>query len=151
MAVTEQARNGAQPPRPDQLRTWRQSLRARLHSVRRRLWRTPAERVDDIFDGAMRKMRGILERRRDVLPLGSPNRSYVEHLLTLNDEQLLEWYGSLAHANPDRVECPPYRVLLTLATSEWGSKHPAWEHVHNCYPCIVEVRTMHRAHEPRPA
>lgn len=127
------------------------ALRTGLRSVRRRLWRTPAERVDDIFNGAMRKMRGVLECRRDVLPLGSPNRAYVEHLLTLGDEQLLDWYGSNALANPNRTGCPPYRVLLTLATSEWGSNHPAWEHVHGCYPCSIEIRTMHRAHEPRPA
>lgn len=151
MNAPEHARSGAWVGGLHYIRMLFRSLRPGRRSMRRRFWRTPAERVDDIFDGAMFKMRSIMERRRDILPDGSRNRAYVEHLLTLGDEALLDWYCSNLHANPNRTGCPPYRVLLTLATSEWGSKHTAWDHVRGCYPCSVEIRTMHRVHEPRPA
>jgi hypothetical protein len=99
----------------------------------------------------MEKIRRALTEKRATLPVGSPMHLYVQTLLGLADELLLDAIYSHVHANPQRTGCPPHRILLELATRARPLTDPAWEHVLNCFPCSTEVRTMHRAHQPRPS
>jgi hypothetical protein len=117
--------------------------------TRRRL--TPEEWVDQTYAGGIEKIRRALTEKLTTLPAGSAMRTYVERLQGLSDETLLDEIFSRVHANPERAGCPPYRILIELATRTRSIDDPAWEHVLRCHPCSTEVRTMTRAYQPRPS
>jgi hypothetical protein len=117
--------------------------------TRRRL--TPKEWVDHTYAGGIEKIRRALTEKLGTLPAGSARRAYVERLLDLRDETLLDEIYSRVHANPERAGCPPYRILIELATRTRSIDDTAWEHVGRCHPCSTEVRTITRAYQPRPS
>jgi hypothetical protein len=117
--------------------------------TRRRL--TPKEWVDQTYACGIKKIRRALTEKVATLPAASSQRVYVEKLLDLRDEMLLDEIYSRVHANPERAGCPPYRILVELATRTRSMDDPAWEHVLRCHPCSTEVRTMTRAYQPRPS
>ena len=117
--------------------------------TRRRL--NPEDWVDQMHVGGIRKIRRVLAEKLVTLPAGSAMRAYVERLQGLPDERLMDEIYSHAHANPERADCPPHRILIELASRTRSLDDPAWEHVVNCHPCAKEVRTMTRAYRPRPS
>jgi hypothetical protein len=117
--------------------------------TRRRL--TTEEWVDQTYAGGIEKIRRALTEKLATLPAGSAMRANVARLLDLRDETLLDEIYSRVHANPERAGCPPYRILIELATRTRSIDDPAWEHVARCHPCSKEVRTMTRACQPRPS
>jgi len=109
------------------------------------------EEVDRTYAGAVEKMRRALADKLATLPPGSAMRAYVERLQGLAPEKLFDEIYSRVDANPERAGCPPYRILMELATRARPLEDPAWEHVMRCHPCGTEVRTMTRACRPRPS
>lgn len=99
----------------------------------------------------MRKIRQAIRAKRAALPESSPLRAYLDALLELADEPLMDEIAAHTDANPERVGCPPYRVLLDLAADGPRPGDPAFEHALHCYPCSVEIRTLRRALDPRPS
>ena len=59
----------------------------------------------------------------------------VEKLQGLAPETLFDEIYSRVDANPERAGCPPYRILMELATRARPFEDPAWEHVMRCPPC----------------
>lgn len=118
-------------------------------TIRRGL--TPEEWVDQTYERGMQKIRRALEEKLLTLPPGSRLRAYVEELQGLPNERLYDEIHSRVHANPERAGCPPYRVLVELATRTRGIDDPEWEHIASCHPCLSEVCTMSRAYRPRPS
>lgn len=119
------------------------------HVTSRRL--TPEEWVDRTYERGIQKIRRGLANKLTTAPAGSSMRAYVEKLQSLPDETLLDEIYSQAHANPERAECPPYRTLLELVTRAPSMDDPAWSHIARCHPCSMELRTIKRAHQPRPS
>ncbi len=125
-------------------------MRRKLFALRRR--RAPekwtAEWVDQTYAGAIEKIRRSIREKLETLPPGSANRALLERLRDLPPEKLLDEISSRAHPNPERVGCPPYRVLMELATRRRGLDDPVFEHIEHCHPCGVELGRMVRAFKP---
>ena len=135
-------------------RLWRSggaslSSGVRNFMMRRRL--TPEEWVDQTYAGGIEKIRRAITEKLATLPSGSSMRAYVEKLQSLPDERLLDEIYSRAHANPERDGCPPYRALIEMASRAPSIDDPAWKHITRCHPCSTELRTIKRAHQPRPS
>jgi hypothetical protein len=98
-------------------------------------------------DLAVQKLRQIIAKKASQVPPGSPEQQRLLDKLQLSDEALLDDIYSHVHANPDRVGCPSPTVLSELATRVRPVTDPAWDHVLQCSPCCIEVRTrQHRRH-----
>lgn len=67
------------------------------------------------------------------------------------DEQLRELHRFVQQAalhgypNPERTGCPGLRVLDEVAAAPAPFKHPAYEHVKHCSPCLREMLDMRAA------
>jgi hypothetical protein len=128
------------------LSTWR-PRRSRLPE---RMPRRPrsAEEVDEVYAGAVERIReSIREKQSTVLP-GSANHTLLEKLHDLPPDKLFEELLKVSYPNPERAGCPPYRVLMELATRIRGLDDPWFEHIGHCYPCSMELRPLVRAYVP---
>lgn len=63
---------------------------------------------------------------------------------TLSDDEALERLYERANPNPGRVGCPPRDTLLALAKRQRPVGDPLYDHLTECSPCFVEVRTLQR-------
>jgi hypothetical protein len=117
-------------------------------SLGTRRQRTTEKWVDETYARAVEKIRRVIREKLTTLPRGSTLRVYLESLLGLPPERLLQEISSRAHPNSTRVGCPPYRVLMELATRTRGLSDPVFEHIERCHPCSVELRTLVRAYKP---
>jgi hypothetical protein len=47
-----------------------------------------------------------------------------------------------AYPNPERKGCPGAQVLSEMARISWPAKHPGYDHVKHCSPCLREMLDM---------
>jgi hypothetical protein len=106
------------------------------------------EWVDQTYANAIEKIRRFIAEKIETLPPDSKIREDLERLHDLPPETLLNEISSRAYRNPERVGCPPYRVLMGLATRRRGLDDPVFEHIHHCHPCGAELGRMVRAFKP---
>ena len=132
-------------PRPRGLRR-----RPKAAAVPRRMpWRPrTAEEVDRIYADAIDTIRDWICEKLSTLPPGSPNQAFLENLYDLPPDKLFEEILKASYPNPERVGCPPYRVLMELGTRRRGLDDPWFEHIEHCYPCTMELRPLVRAYMP---
>ena len=52
---------------------------------------------------------------------------------------ILQQLALAAYPNPERKECPGTAILREVAGSSFPAKHPAYEHVKHCSPCLREM------------
>ena len=55
--------------------------------------------------------------------------------------ELDELFGR-GYPNPERVGCPPRKVLISLARRERPIGDPAYDHIKECSPCYLEGRAV---------
>jgi hypothetical protein len=84
-------------------RSGRASLSGGVRNLMTRRRLTTEEWVDQTYAGGIEKIRRTLTEKRATLPAGSAMRAYVERLLDLRDETLLDEIYSRVHANPTLV------------------------------------------------
>jgi len=132
-------------PRPRRLRR-----RPKAAAVPRRMPCRPrtAEEVDRIYADAIDTIRDWICEKLSTLPPGSPNQTFLENLHDLPPDKLFEEILKASYPNPERVGCPPYRVLMELGTRRRGLDDPWFEHIEHCYPCTMELRPLVRAYKP---
>lgn len=107
-----------------------------------------AEEVDEIYAGAVDKIRCWIREKLSTLPSGSANRALLEKLQDLPPEKVFDELMSRSHPNRERVGCPPYRILMELGTRTRSLDDPWFEHIAHCHPCSTELRTLVRAYMP---
>jgi hypothetical protein len=116
--------------------------------VPRRKPRWTAEEVDRIYADALETIRKWIREKQATFPPGSANHALCEKLLGLPPTRLFDEVMKDTYPNPERVGCPPYRILMELGTHRRGIDDPWREHVSHCYPCHVELRRLLRAYSP---
>jgi hypothetical protein len=107
-----------------------------------------AEQVDEIYASAIDKIRCSIREKVSTLPPGSANRALLEQLQHLPPEKAFDELLSRSYPNPERVGCPPYRVLMELGTRTRSLDDPGHEHIAHCHPCSAELRTLVRSYMP---
>jgi len=110
--------------------------------------RRTAEEVDAIYADAINALRDWICEKQSTLPEESPLYAYFEALYDLPPDKLFDEILKVSHPNPERQGCPPYRVLMELATRRRGLDDPWFEHIGHCYPCSKELRPLVRAYLP---
>jgi hypothetical protein len=108
---------------------------------------TPDE-VDEIYASAIDKIRCWISENVSTLPPGSANRAFLEKLQHLPPEKAFDELLSRSYPNPERVGCPPYRILMELGTRSRSLDDPWYEHIAHCHPCSTELRTLVRSYKP---
>jgi hypothetical protein len=131
-------------------RRWRLRRRAEATGVRRRTSRWPrtADEVEKVYAAAIDRIRKWINEKQATFPPGSPNHAFLERLHGLPPDKLFEEILKGSYPNPERVGCPPYRVLMELGTRRRGLDDPWLEHIAHCYPCHMELRPLVRAYMP---
>jgi len=131
-----------------QLRRSRQGPRGL--GFRKRMPRRPrtAEEVDEIYAAGIANIRTWIREKQSTLQPGSANRAFLERLHDLPPDRLFEEILKASYPNPERVGCPPYRILMELGTRRRGLDDPWFEHIEHCYPCTMELRPLVRAYMP---
>lgn len=114
----------------------------------KRTSRRTAEEVDGIYADAIDTLRDWICEKQSTLPEDSPQYAYFEALYDLPPDKLFDEILKVSHPNPERLNCPPYRVLMELGTRRRGLDDPWFEHIGHCYPCSVELRRLVRAYMP---
>ena len=107
-----------------------------------------AEQVDEIYASAIDKIRCWISEKVSTLPAGSANRALLEKLQHLPPEKAFDELLSRSYPNPERVGCPPYRILMELGTRTRSLDDPWYEHIAHCHPCSTELRTLVRSYMP---
>jgi hypothetical protein len=79
---------------------------------------------------------------------GSANRALFQKLQDLPPEKVFDELMSRSYPNPERVGCPPYRILMELGTRRRSLDDPWYEHIAHCHPCSTELRTLVRSYMP---
>lgn len=120
------------------------TARAATRTLVRRRQPATVTWVERTWAGAIAKVRWLARSKRADLPEGSSLRAFCDELLALDDEAMMEAVFAGAHANPQRVGCPPHAVLEELATRPLG-QDPLWVHISQCYQCTIEIREVRRA------
>ena len=68
----------------------------------------------------------------------------------LSDDEFKKLHRTLqqlalaAYPNPERKGCPGPEVLREIARTSWPAKHPGYDHVKRCSPCLREMLDMQR-------
>jgi hypothetical protein len=83
-----------------------------------------------------------------MLPDDSPEQVFFEKLYDLPPLKLFEEILKASYPNPERVGCPPYRVLMEFGTRRRDLDDPWFDHIRHCYPCTMELRPLVRAYMP---
>ena len=107
-----------------------------------------AEQVDEIYASATDKIQCWIREKVSTLPPGSANRALLEKLQHLPPEKAFDELLSRSYPNPERVGCPPYRILMELGTRTRSLDDPWHEHIAHCHPCSAELRTLVRSYMP---
>lgn len=114
---------------------------------RKARWRPrTAEEVDEIYASAIDTIRKWIRGKQSTYGPGSANHAFCEKLLALPPDRLVEEVWKDTYPNPERVGCPPYRILMELGTLRRGINDPWHEHIGHCYPCSMELRRLLRAY-----
>jgi hypothetical protein len=111
-------------------------------------WPRTAAEVDEVYAGAIDTIRKWIRKKQATFSPGSANHAFCENLLDLPPDRLFEEVMKDSYPNPERVGCPPYRILMELGTRRRGIDDPWHEHIAHCYPCHIELRTLFRAYQP---
>jgi hypothetical protein len=135
---------------PSSPRPWRFRQRPEAAGVRRRMRRWPrtADEVEEVYAATIDRIRKWITKKQSTFPPGSPNRAFLERLHELPPAKLFEEILKGLYPNPERVGCPPYRILMELGTRRRGLDDPWFEHITRCYPCHMELRPLVRAFMP---
>ena len=56
--------------------------------------------------------------------------------------RILQQAALAAYPNPERKGCPGSEVLNEIAHTSWPAKHPGYDHVKHCSPCLREMLDM---------
>ena len=107
-----------------------------------------AKQVDEIYASAIDKVRCWIQEKLSTLPPGSANRALLEKLQDLPTEKVFDELLSRSYPNPERVGCPPYRILMELGTRTRSLDDSWYEHITHCHPCSIELRTLVRSYMP---
>ena len=129
---------------------WLLPRRPEAAGVRRRMRRWPrtADEVEKVYAAAIDRIREWISEKQSTFPPGSPNHAFLERLHELPPTKLFEEILKGLYPNPERVGCPPYRILMELGTRRRGLDDPWFEHIAHCYPCTMELRRLVRAYMP---
>jgi len=129
-------------------RPWRLRRRPEAAGARRRMRRWPrtADEVEEVYAAAIDRIRKWIREKQSTFPPGSPNHAFLERLHELPPAKLYEEILRGLYPNPERVGCPPYRILMELGTRRRRLDDPWFEHIAHCYPCTMELRPLVRAH-----
>lgn len=106
------------------------------------------DQVDEIYASASDKIRCWIREKVSTLPPGSANRALLEKLQHIPPEKAFDELLSRSYPNPERVGCPPYRILMELGTRTRSLDDPWYEHIAHCHPCSTELRTLVRSYQP---
>ena len=132
---------------------WPRRLRRRPEAAdlrkRKARWRPrTAEEVDKIYADGIDTIRKWIREKQSTYAPGSANHAFCEKMLDLPPEKLIEEVWKDTHPNPERVGCPPYRILMEFGTRRRDLDDPWYEHILHCYPCAMELRPLVRAYMP---
>lgn len=111
-------------------------------------WPRTAEEVNEVYAGAVDTIRASMMEKQSTLTPGSANHAFLGKLLALPPDKLFEEVLKALYPNPERVGCPPYRVLMELGTRKRSLDDEWVEHITHCYPCSMELRRLVRAYMP---
>jgi hypothetical protein len=131
-------------------RPWRLRRRPEVADARKPMprWPRTADEVEEAYAAAIDRIRKWIRGKQSTFPPGSPNHAFLERLHELPPEKLFEEILKGSYPNPERVGCPPYRILMELGTRRRGLDDPWFEHIAHCYPCTMELGPLVRAYMP---
>ena len=109
-------------------------------------WPRTAEEVDKVYAAAIDTIRDWICEKQSMLPPGSPDYAFFEKLYDLPPDKLFEEILKASYPNPERVGCPPYRILMEFGTRRRGLDDPWFEHIAHCYPCTIDLHSLVRAY-----
>lgn len=113
-----------------------------LSSLRRRVEKLVREAEDYVC--SVRELRSQLAQQRDALPLHDDMRTVLTEVLKLTDRELCDSYLAAIYPNPERLGCPSHETLVGLAIRD-DQTEPEWDHILECFPCILDVRRINEA------
>lgn len=107
-------------------------------------------READYYVRSVDELRNQIQRQRDSLPLHNEMRAALTAALSLSDGDFCDLFLATTYPNPERLGCPSHETLVALALRD-DQTEQEWDHILECFPCIVEGRWICEAQRSHPA